>query len=149
MKKTRPCILSLLVSFVVVSCELDISSNGKLDGLWQVESVDTLRKDGTTGFGNKINDKLFWAFQFDLLQIDDRTYSSPRYLFRFEHIKDTLRIYDPYVYDRENGDIKPEDAAVLNMYGIDSTDTKFIIDMLSSKRLILKRGDLHIKMRKF
>ena len=150
MKKTTLFILAFLGLTALVSCEVEMSPNGKLDGFWHVENIDTVAEDGKTiNVGDKREAKLYWAFQFNMLQIDDRTYATPRYILRFEHNKDTLRVYDPYLFDRENGDKKLEDPTPLIMYGIDALDAKFIIKSLSNKRVTLKKGNLEIKMRKF
>lgn len=81
----------------VCSCELETSNNGDLDGMWHLVRVDTL---STSGVKYMEDDKIYWLFQFKLLQLEDKTGNKVSLLMRFEHKDNILRLYDPYIYDR-------------------------------------------------
>ena len=57
----------------VCSCELETSNNGDLDGMWHLVRVDTL---STSGVKYMEDDKIYWLFQFKLLQLEDKSDSS-------------------------------------------------------------------------
>ena len=145
-KTARWCAVSV-VALVMASCELSMSDNGRLDGYWHLVAVDTL---STGGSHDVSQDKYFWAWQYRLVVVADRAYQTPnrRLLFHFEHRADTLRLYDAHIDDRPNGDPPVEDVALLQVYGIDSPDERFIIEALSGSKMILRSSTLRLYFRK-
>ena len=89
MKKLLLCLLTLLL---MVSCELETSSNGDLDGLWHLCSIETA--DSVQDISDKT---IFWAVQVNLLSVRG---ADTEYLLRFHLTDDSLIVRDPYVSDR-------------------------------------------------
>ena len=73
----------------VCSCELETSNNGDLDGMWHLVRVDTL---STSGVKYMEDDKIYWLFQFKLLQLEDKSGTKVSLLMRFEHKDNILRL---------------------------------------------------------
>lgn len=90
--------IAFVVSMMFGACEIRTLDNGDLDGIWHLTRVDTLATSTTADLGNE---RIYWSFQARLLQLDDKSGMHQSLLMRFEHNGATLRLYDPYVYDRE------------------------------------------------
>lgn len=70
---------AMMVAFVAISmfafssCELESSDNGKLDGFWHLESIDSL-ENGKTVDMSKLH--VFWGIEYKLIaatQYDNNT----------------------------------------------------------------------------
>ena len=83
----------LLLSLAFTSCELETSDNGKLDGFWHLERVDTLATGKSCDLSGQL---LFWSVQMKLLNVSDKNYKLRSAFFRFEHANGTLRLYEPH-----------------------------------------------------
>ena len=82
--------LLLIVSLpLLFSCTLETSDNGDLDGYWHLVAVDTLTNSVTTDMSKQ---KLFWAFQKDLLQLLGSTDSE----------KELQEFYLRFSYDKQS-----------------------------------------------
>lgn len=127
------------------SCELETSDNGDLDGMWRLASVDTL---ATSGHKDMEGTKLYWLFQNHLLQFNDKSGEHDDILLRFEHKDGTLRLYNPYVYDRDNGDKPLEDTELLAPFGMNMLEENFEVEALSGSRMTLKTTTLRLGFRK-
>lgn len=146
MKKNIYVIMTAwLVMSVFVSCDIETSDNGDLDGFWHLDRVDTLSTGGRADLSNKY---IFWSVQKDLINTVDRHDSAGDYLFRFEHKGKTLRLYDPHVNDRMNGDPAVEDPAVLNPFGVNALDETFKVDRLSGSKMELSTDKLKLSFTK-
>lgn len=137
----------LFFTLLFAACDLETSGNGKLDGFWHLESVDTL----SGGFNDLSQKRIFWAFQKDLLELSDKDYVLSHCLMRFNRDGGALKLSDPYLYDRESGegDHPLMDAAVLNPYGINAIETTFTVEKLSSSKMVLNDGTLRLYFTKF
>lgn len=51
-----------------------------------------------------------------------------------------MRLYDPYIYDREDGDKALEDITLLNPYGIVAPDETYTIESLNGSKMVLLSG---------
>ena len=142
-------ITALLVSLCLASCDLETSDNGKLDGFWHLERVDTL---STGGSHDKTADKVFWSFQVRLLQLQG---GSSSFFFRFKQDGDSLTIFSPYTNEGHeetlgDGGNKPvTDPNVLRDYGIDDLETHYKKEALDGSRMILRSRRLRLMFRKF
>lgn len=136
-----PSILALML----VSCELETSGNGDLDGYWHLNRVDTL---ATGGVCDMSDDMMFWAVQVNLLNTFDRGGNAGSYMFRFEHKPGSLRLYDPYKDDRMDGDPKVESPEVLSPFGVNALDETFNIESLSGSRMVLSTDKLKLSFNK-
>ena len=61
---------ALLAAVLVCSCEIEMSGNGRLDGMWHLVSVDTL---STSGVRDMSEERIYWSFQNRLLELDDKS----------------------------------------------------------------------------
>lgn len=105
--------------------------------MWHLTKVDTLATSTTADMGNK---RIYWSFQARLLELDDKSGAHQSILMRFEHNGATLRLYDPYIYDREDGDKALEDITLLNPYGIVAPDETYTIESLNGSKMVLLSG---------
>lgn len=129
----------------VCSCELETSGNGKLDGMWKLVSVDTLSASGRRDMSGE---RIFWSFQNKLLQLDDKSGDRESVLFRFENNGGSLRLYDPYIYDRDNGDAPVTDAGALAPFGISALEENYTVESLSGSKMVLRSESLRLGFRK-
>ena len=86
--------------------------------------------------------------QKDLLNTVDRQGGAGDFLFRFEHKGGTLRLYDPHVNDRMNGDPAVEDAGRLSPFGVNALDETFTVDRLSGSKMELSTDKLKLSFTK-
>ncbi len=138
--------IAVLAAILPVSC-FETSGNGKLGGMWHLESVDTLE---TGGVRDMSGEYIYWSFQYDLLELDDKTGANPSILFRFEYNEEgyVLELYSPYVYDREDGDIPTEDISLLLPFCVRAPEITYAIESLSGSRMILREAELRLHFRK-
>lgn len=134
-----------IVTAALCSCDLETYDNGKLDGMWRLTGIDTLE---TSGSKNMDGTKLYWSFQGKLLQMDDKNNVEQKFLLRFEKNDSSLRLYDPYIYDRENGDKPLSDPKMLAPYGINSLEENCKLDYLGSSNMTLKTKTLRLSFKK-
>lgn len=127
------------------SCELETSGNGDLDGMWYLVSVDTL---ATSGSKDMDGTKIYWLFQSKLLQLEDKSGGNSSILLRFEHKDGTLRLYNPYRYDRENGDQPLDDVGPLAPFGVNALEENCDVEKLNGSKMILKTATLRLGFRK-
>lgn len=146
--KNAPALLLLpLLSLLMASCHLETSGNGRLDGMWHMERIDTIGA-GTIDLSQQ---RLYWSFQAKLMELSDKDGANRLCLMRFNHSGTTLSLSEPYLYDRESGegDHPLSDAELLKPYGISAVSVSFDIEKLSSSRMILNDGTLRIYFKKF
>ena len=137
--------VSAIVAVMMASCELETSGNGDLDGMWRLAQVDTL---ATSGVDRMEGEKKYWMFQYKLLQLEDKAGTIGSVLLRFEHKGGTLRVYEPYIYDRENGDRPLDDPAMTAPYGVNALDETFTIEALDGGKMVLSNDKLRLSFRK-
>lgn len=137
--------VSAFVAVMMASCELNTSDNGDLDGMWRLAQVDTL---ATSGVNRMEGEKKYWMFQYKLLQLEDKAGTMGSVLMRFEQNNGTLRVYDPYWYDREDGDRPLDDPSQMAPYGVNALEETFTIEVLDGGRMVLSNGTLRLSFRK-
>ena len=71
------------------------------------------------------------------------------YLLRFQQDDAHLRVYDPYLSARNEGDKPLDDATVLQPYGIQSLDERFEILRLDNKHLSLRSSLLELTFNRY
>ncbi len=125
------------------SCTLETSDNGKLDGLWQLYSLDSL---ATGASADMRGSHVFWAVQHRLLEARNK---ETQVLFRFNNTGDSLLLSDPYINNRDLSDIKVTDAAMLAPLGINNLGEHFGIKALSSDKMVLETPTLRLYFRKY
>ncbi len=138
--------LTGLLVGMLTSCEVEISGNGNLDGFWHLEQVDTLSTGGVADLSGQL---MFWSFQHHLMAVVDRNNKNPEMVLRFLHDSNRLVVSEPYISDRETGDIKVTDAGQLAPYGITALADTFTIEKLKRSTFILKNKTLRLTLKKF
>ena len=112
------------VALILTSCDIERSDNGKIDGFWQLTSVDTL---ATGGQSDMHRTQLTWAFQGPLLELRYAPDRLQDYYMSFQLKGDSLILFAPYYLKREQGDIRMGDIEVLRPYGINSLEERFFL----------------------
>lgn len=136
---------ALLAAVLVCSCEIEMSSNGRLDGMWHLVSVDTL---STSGVRDMSEERIYWSFQNRLLELDDKSGVNHSVLYRFELSDGILNLRDPYIYDRENGDKPLTNIIMLVPFGINELEENFTVEALGHGKMVLRSEYLRLKFRK-
>lgn len=144
--KTIGCLLAMASLMLFVGCDLHHADNGKLDGMWHLERVDTLLTGGQADFSNEYR---YWSFQGKLLHVEDKTGAYASCLLRFKHVDGKLYFSEPYRYDRENGDEPLTDAELLRPFGINQMEEVFDVEHLSDKTMVVKSSMLRLYLRHF
>ena len=126
MKRFLYIIIGLTLLFT--SCDKEDSSNGHLDGFWQMTS-----SPGIT-----------WAFQGHILELRDVNKVHQDIVMSFTREGDKLKLSDPYRVDRDSDDVALQDADMLIPYGISNTTVEFNISELTSSRMVLDLSLIHI-----
>ena len=129
----------------LTACEIESHDNGKIDGFWHLERIDTLATGGTLDVSNE---KLFWSVQVRLLEVSNRATGS-KYIFSFRQADGSLYLYDPLVSDRREDDPVVEDVKVLAPYGINSLEETFAVEAIDGKKMILRSETLRLNLKKF
>lgn len=134
----------VITLLTLTSCEINFSTNGKLDALWQITEIQV--KDGQPQ--NVVDEQLTWAFQFNLLELrSNKDY--PNAMCRFEHKGDSLRIYQPLRAFFHESDIPFDDANELHPYGLYTLDEHFKVETLNSDRMILSSDSVRVVFRRY
>ena len=149
MRQIITIVISALLLAAATSCTLESSDNGKLDGFWHLEQVDTLNTGGTLDLSEEL---YFWAVDTKLLNV--RHGGERGYLLRFDQTADSLVLHTPYKdnwhEDAENGGDHPLDNATeLALYGINNMREPFHKDRLTGSRMVLRSKTLRLHFRKF
>ena len=143
-------ILSLLAfGLMVVSCELETSGNGKLDGYWQMSQVDTL---ATGGVADTRESFIYWGVQGKLLQIrysENDVYLGEGLLFRFEDNDSILTLSSPFVHHLYETDEPIDDVEILKPFGIYRLVEKFAIKELDDNNMVLTNDVLRLHFRRY
>ena len=136
-------IFSTLLLFY--SCDLESSKNGNLDGFWHLERVDTISTSGSLDLSQE---KLFWAFQKDLLQLRG---DEQEFYLRFNHHDNYLDLSDPRLRDREKDDpaISSSTMYLILPYGINEEEESFQVVTLDNDNMVLRNQNLQLWFRKF
>lgn len=156
----QPTIKSLLAvlatPLLLVSCNVETSDNGPLDGFWHLERIDTLATGGTTDYHKGY---VFWGVQKDLMYIKDSSNGSiGAYYLRFNQTHDSLHVTKIYLdhghednpNHEQGGDI-PVEAIDNNLrqLGINALPEHFKKEALNANRMILSTEKLRLKFKKF
>lgn len=135
----------LLFPLLFLSCEIEMSDNGKLDGNWQLQTIDTL---STGGVCDMTRSCIYWGIENHLLQVKN-TEKGEKILFRFEQEKDMLTIHSPHVIKSQYETVPVEDENLLFPFGINSTEETFVMEHISNSKMVLSSELLRLHFRKY
>ena len=145
-------LLLLLFPLFIMSCELETSDNGNLDGFWQLYASDTLRtSDGRPGGSADMRESgKTWAFQGRIMMLrQDDGFHHMEVICKFEHEGQLLRVYDPHFSNREIDDPPIDDPEMLFPYGLHALDNRLQVVTLSKDWLVVQSDELRLKFRKY
>lgn len=145
MKKTT-VIFTLLFFFIsiIISCDNHHSSNGDLDGFWQMTEIE-----GINGCNIDFYDlPMYWSFEVNLMEIR-KIPKEWGIFFRFNHTQDSLIISEPLQNNRDSGDIKILTSEPLRHYGIFHLREGFAVEQFSNSTMILKSDSVRARFRKY
>ena len=145
----RKILYLLVLGLMVVSCELETSGNGSLDGYWQMTQVDTLASGGVADTRESF---IYWGVQGKLLQIrysENDVYLGEGLLFRFENNNSSLTLYSPYVHHLYETDEPVDDVEILKPFGIYRLEERFSIEQLDEKYMVLNNNILRLHFRRY
>lgn len=140
---------------LLLSCEMEASGNGKLDGFWHLEAVDTLATGNTCDYRER---KIFWAVEYKLVAVrnfaSDAT--SDGYYFRFSQSSDSLILFSPYANHwhqdngEEGGDIPMTEVNVeMKDMGVNHLEEHYHKDALSGSKMVLSNKEYRLRFTKF
>lgn len=154
--KTSKNTYRILTAFIgiavsLASCTMESSDNGKLDGFWHLEQVDTLATGGKTDLSDK---RIFWGVQHKLISIKD--YDAESFYLRFQQTGDSLIMSSPYInhwhqdYGDDGGDIPMEEVSDnLRRCGINRLEEHFCKERLTGSDMTLRTKELRLIFKKF
>lgn len=132
-------ILSIISLSFLASCEIETSDNGKLDGFWLLDQVDTLNNDSKC---NYVDHRITWSFQYNLLQLSNLV--DKTILYKFEKTGNVLKLNNPCMFDRSIGDTLITDVDVLRQYGVNSLNESFTIMDITNSKMVLESDKLRL-----
>jgi hypothetical protein len=136
------------VTMALTGCDLEHSENGKLDGLWQLRAVDTLATGGTADMRSS---QRVWGVQGTFIQM--RLVTSGEFtdniVCRFNHEGSTLQLTNPYIVNRDEGDVRVNDVKLLQPFGMSHLEETFKVLELSDARLTLESDLLRLHFRRY
>ena len=145
-----------LAAIGLAACDnFEASSNGALDGYWQMTHVDTL----ATGRSADMTDRMIlWAVQSELIELSDRHEGEPfdehypSIFYHFERMQNTLILLGdpkPRVNNRVKSDSDIANDNECEFYGLSSRGDTLNILQLENKKMTLQTKALRMYFRKF
>ena len=138
MRKLAYIIATTLIAGLT-SCDIEHIDNGKLDGLWKLQAMDSLSNQVTVDMSRS---NLSYAIQGNLLQLG-------RVYFRFDHQGDSLILHDPYVNSFDVSETLT-DISLVTPFGINNIPREaFYVDELSRSKMVLRSEFLRLHFEKY
>ena len=137
--------LFIWILFSSIGCEME-SHSKEIDGNWHLEQIDTLATGGSLDVREA---RIFWGIQANLVQLRSNTEYENIFILRFNMNDDTLLLYEPHFSDRETHDPEVTNTMFLNHFGINELQESFLIEKLSTSKMILKSAKLRLYFEKF
>lgn len=131
---------------MAVSCDLEKSDNGNLDGYWQWTLIDTIATGGTCDMKESL---IFWGVESDILEIFNNKTSNENVIFRFWHNGDTLILSRPIIDIRDSSDVIMTNYTLLENYGIYDIPETLMIDYWGSNHITFSNRLFHLYFRKY
>lgn len=121
------------------------SDNGRLDGFWQLTSIDSL--NGKTA---DMRERLvFWGVQTDLLEMRDLTGEHISVFFRYKFTGSELILSSPVANNRRVSDSLVTDVNTISYYGLSQLNETLQVEHLSSSRMTLLSERMRLYFRKY
>lgn len=131
------------------ACDIETSDAGKFEGMWHLVRIDTL---ATGGVHDMSRERVYWSFQYKLMEADDRDNRYQSVLMRYSRRDGVLTLTNPFLYDREGGDKPINDETekyLLTPYGINGFTEDFQIVKVTGSKMQLQSSMLRLSFKKF
>ena len=149
--------IAALLAVALVSCEVETSDNGRLDGFWHLERVDTLATGNSADYSGR---HVFWGTQLHLIAVRNTESIKDGYYLRFRQTADSLVVTAVFEnkwhedadgsVDGTGGDIPVlEPDGDLRFLGINDIPEGFAKERLDGKFMVLRSRTLRLSFRKF
>ncbi len=144
----------IIISMVFISCEVEKSDNGDLDGFWHLTAIDSLNTGGHTDLRKQ---RIFWAIEAKLLHLTDYSSGVGSFYMRFNQTSDSLIVHSPYIdhwhedsgIEGGGGDIPLTEPDTLRTYGINGLEDHFVKEKLDGSHMVLKSNKLRLYFTNF
>lgn len=151
--------LFILTALFGACDNFESSSNGVLDGFWQLVKVDTIASGQSADMRERL---IFWSVQSTLIELrdlhtDKEVYgpNAPDVFFHFEHTAESLHllsspppvIYNWRVSERANERVANHDDVMI--YGLSRLGEDFRILRLTNESMTLQSESLRMYFRKY
>lgn len=144
MRRAVYCMIGICLT--AASCSFEVSDNGKLDGFWQMKSVDTLSTGGSADLRLQ---ELSWAFQGKALELRNAKVYHDDILMTFSHKGHVLSVSNPIRILRDSGDVVITDVEEIRHFGVNNLKEQFNIVTLNGSTMILQTDSLRLNFRKY
>lgn len=150
MKKATYIMGAMIAAIMTVAtfsaCTIESSDAGDYEGMWHLTRVDTIATGGVFDLSRQ---KIYWSFQFKLMEGRDKSAKERAILMRFSSGGGKLVLNSPYAYNREEGDEPLSDITLLKPYGINKTEEEFQVLSISGSNMKLQSEMLVLSFKKF
>lgn len=146
----------LFVLLALVSCDIETSDNGKLDGFWHLERVDTLATGNFSDFSRR---RIFWGTQLRLISTSDIDSDSfGKFYLLFEQTADSLhikKVYENHWHEDNSQEDVGGDIPVVAVndsvrhFGINAIPEGFAKERLDGSHMVLRSKTLRLTFRRF
>lgn len=150
MKKALYIFTSVIAYFALcmamISCDIETSDNGNLDGFWQLTQIDSIANNKSVLVKES---QIFWAIQTDVMEVRNISAGDTKILFRFNKTGNQLTIHTPYMEkDKDHRELL-SDSTVLKPYYIQGLEETYEIDKLNNSNMQLSGSVLRLHFRKY
>lgn len=142
-----------MMATMLASCSLEtdtVSGDGKIEGFWHLERVETLAADSSaeTIVTDYSHLRLFWSFQHNLLELSDKDGNYKWINCRFAISGGQLTINETYIESDNRYDDPTTDLSLLAPYGITRLNPTFSYT-ISGSHLTLTDGNTRLYLKRF
>ena len=139
MRKLTYIIATALVAGAT-SCDIEHIDNGKLDGLWKLQVIDSLSNHVSVDMSAS---NLSYAIQGNLLRLTKELY------YRFDYQGDLLILYDPYLNTYDESE-PLTDLEKVRPFGINNIPREaFHMEELSRSKMVISSDLLRLHFEKY
>lgn len=153
MKRSFYIFISIFVALLAVSsCSFEtdtVDGDSNMEGMWHLESIEHMSVADSTADSvqNFSNQRIFWSFQHDLLQLKDYDGGRTTLLCRFHIADGKVDLYNFYINQRSHDSILVNLAPVIP-YGFSSLTPTFNY-RLKGGRLTLSTDSTRMNFKRF
>lgn len=135
----KKALILIITIFALISCRNSLI-NGKLDGMWQLMKIE---KENGEDLNTK-EDRIYYNVQLHLISLTK--IGVAEYIGRFNHVQDSLFIYD-FRVDKNNATLATKEE--LAPFGLNEVSERFEVEKMDSKDMVLKSKTARLVFRKF